>query len=122
MWTSVPIYLIQPPSVFQFTSLLFSHHHISDRIRELTVHLPPDCYNTSALSCHGNDNITIYLNNRFLDVLTNEVSSMHNHCYPAHMCRGKAINVIAKIANSRNLGVWATCKRDQSVEIGEKLP
>ena len=85
LWTSVPIYLIQPPSVFQFTSLLFSHHHISDRIRELTVHLPPDCYNTSALSCHGNDNITIYLNNRFLDVLTNEVSSMHNHCYLAHV-------------------------------------
>lgn len=77
LWTSVPIYLIQPPSVFQFTSLLFSHHHISNRTRDLTVHLPPACYNISAPSCHDSSNNMTFLNNQYLDVLTNQVSLRH---------------------------------------------
>ena len=79
LWTSVPIYLIQPPSVFQFMALLFSHHHIADRIRDLTIHLPSGCYNTSAPSCHDSYTNTTYLNNRYLDVLTNEVNYCSNN-------------------------------------------
>ena len=103
LWTSVPIYLIQPPSVFQFISLLFSHHHISNRIRELTVHLPPACYNISAPSCHDSSTSVSYLNNKYLDVLTNEVSlvcmilsiiakdlKLHKHI---HACMDIAIHV-----------------------------
>ena len=89
LWTSVPIYLIQPPSVFQFMALLFNHHNIADRIRDLTIHLPLGCYNTSAPSCHDSNSITntTYLNNRYLDVLTNEVNycSNNNHIQYSYM-------------------------------------
>ena len=75
LWTRMPIYLIQPASVFQFTSLLFNHHAISGRIQQLTVYLPGVCCTKSTVSCFsskGRLNKTP-CNNRYLDVLTNEV-------------------------------------------------
>ena len=74
LWTRIPIYLIQPASVFQFTSLLFNHHAISGRVQPLTVYLPGVCCDKTTVSCFSNDRPNnTHCNNRYLDVLTNEV-------------------------------------------------
>ena len=51
-----------------------------------------------------------------------------SYYYPAHMRRGEVIGlsvclsvITTKIARSRNLGLRATRKHNQSVEIGERL-
>lgn len=75
LWTKAPIYFIEPPSIFQFTSLLFNHHDISKQVYSLEVLLPSACCNVSASSCFNKDNNTKYVNNRYLGVLTNEVSN-----------------------------------------------
>ena len=77
LWTKAPVYFIQPPSIFQFTSLLFNHHNLSEQTRVLTVYLPSACCNTSATSCNGRDTHRTHVNNQYLDVLTNEVSCLH---------------------------------------------
>ena len=53
---------------------------------------------------------------------------VYNNYYPARMRRSKVIGlsvclsvVTTKIARSRNLGLRATRKHNQSVEIGERL-
>ena len=67
------------------------------------------------------------VDSRIKSVLTNY---MHGHnFYPARMREGKVIVrlsvclsvVTTKIARSRNLGLRATRKRNQSVEISERL-
>lgn len=75
LWTKVPIYFVQPPTVFQFTSLLFNHHNLSRQTYELMIILPSACLSdTSSLSCYDQSRDTTHINNKYLDVLTNEVS------------------------------------------------
>ena len=53
---------------------------------------------------------------------------MHASLTPRACARGKAMSVVVvvvvvdtKIARSRVLGIYACCKHNQSVDIGEKL-
>ena len=66
IWTTSPFYLIQPPSVFQFTSLLFSYPALSDQIQNLSLILPRECQDVTL------DNRTCN-HNPMLDVLTHQV-------------------------------------------------
>ena len=74
LWTKVPMYFIYPPGIFQFTSLFFNHHSISNQVQnDLTIQLPTACYSISSTVCPINgENVTV-VHNRYLDVLTNEV-------------------------------------------------
>ena len=93
LWTKAPFYFIQPPSVFQYTSLLFNFHTISGQTTELCVYLPAACHSPIALSCydviHSTKNTTnaSLINNKYLDVLTNEVrltSLVHRQIFAYH--------------------------------------
>ena len=79
LWTKVPIYFIYPPSVFQFTSLLFNYHSISNQVQDLMIQLPAVCYNISTINCR-NETVMVVHNN-YLDVLTNEVSLYYGNNY-----------------------------------------
>ena len=71
LWTKVPMYFLYPPSIFQYTSLNFNYHTTTKQVQnDLTIQLPTACYNISTCS-HSGESI---LHNRYLDVLTNEVS------------------------------------------------
>ena len=66
VWTTSPFYLIQPPSVFQFTSLLFSYPALSDQIQNLSLTLPQECQDVTFGNRTCNQNL-------MLDMLTHQV-------------------------------------------------
>jgi hypothetical protein len=69
LWTKSPIYFIIPADIFQYASLLFNHHSLNGRTTELRIQLPYECCNGTAQCDSG-------CNNKYFDVLTNEVSSI----------------------------------------------
>ena len=73
LWTKVPMYFVYPPDIFQYTALLFNYHSISKQVQDdLTIQLPTTCYHIS--TCQNGGKNTSVIQNRYLDVLTNEVS------------------------------------------------
>ena len=76
LWTKSPVYFILPADTFQYASLLFNHHSLNGRITELSVQLPYECCNgtgSKSVQCDSG------CNNKYFDVLTNEVSSIANN-------------------------------------------
>jgi hypothetical protein len=71
LWTKSPIYFIIPAEVFQYASLLFNHHSLDGLVTNLTVKLPHECCNGTSNTNSSQCQTTC--NNKYFDVLTNEV-------------------------------------------------
>ena len=69
LWSSVDFYLIQPPSIFQFMSLLFTIP-LDRSITTANITFPGDCQN---LVTNENKSCTC-ISNGLLDILTQRVS------------------------------------------------
>ena len=75
IWAIGGFLLIQPPSVFRFTSLLFSHP--ANNLTEVTITLPSQCRLLAGeeenCTCHQSEE------SKNLDILTQQVST-DEHC------------------------------------------
>ena len=75
LWTKSPIYFIIPAEVFQYASLLFNHHALDELVTNLTVKLPYECCNGTS---DNSSRCQTTCNNKYFDVLTNEVSYQYS--------------------------------------------
>ena len=73
-WSSVEFYLIQPPTVFVYTSLFFTIPQ--DRITTANITFKDDCQGLVTWNENGSCTCT---SNSLLDILTQRVSTSHMH-------------------------------------------
>ena len=92
VWATGGFFLIQPPAVFEFTSLLFSYP--ANSLEFLNLTLPYECRPLvmNSCSCSGRDN-------NELDILTQHVSCTYNSILYIGACHKKCIKSLPELSS-----------------------
>ncbi len=79
IWSIGGFLLIQPPSIFQLTSLMFSYP--TNTIDDITLYMPSPCHTVINTNTTGRNCSCANMENKNLDILTQQVYYIYIYVY-----------------------------------------